>query len=52
MNDDSLYDSARRPFIDVAHTCLKGSLIYLDQGAGEVAHTSLGLQFLFGEDWE
>ena len=53
MNDEALYDSSRRPFIDnVAHICLKGALIYLDQGAGEVVHTSLGLQFLFGEDLE
>ena len=45
----ALLDAARRPFVDVAQECLSGSLVYLDQGAGEVAHSSLGLPFLLGE---
>ena len=44
-----LLDAARRPFVDVAQEYISGSLVYLDQGAGEVAHSSLGLPFLLGE---
>ena len=49
MNGENLRESARRPFIDVAQTCIRGALIYLDQGAGEVTQSSLGLPFLLGE---
>lgn len=51
MADELLRDSARRPFVDVAQTYLKDSIVYLDHGAGELAHTSLGLPFLLGENY-
>mmetsp|Transcript_28477 Transcript_28477/g.62680 ORF Transcript_28477/g.62680 Transcript_28477/m.62680 type:complete len:773 (+) Transcript_28477:171-2489(+) len=44
---DTTFEVAKRPFLDIA-TDISGSLVYLDAGAGEVAHTSLGLSFLLG----
>eukprot|EP00854_Cymbomonas_tetramitiformis_P000546 gene546-938_t len=42
-----LLEEARRPFVEVA-VDLADALIYLDAGAGEAAHFTLGLRFFFG----
>ncbi|GAX79314.1 hypothetical protein CEUSTIGMA_g6755.t1 [Chlamydomonas eustigma] len=44
---DVLIDSARRPFLDNAFE-IQGSILYLDQGAAELASTTLGLPFIWG----
>lgn len=45
---ESLLEVAKRPLLDVAAE-VSGALVYLDQGAGEFAHLSLGPAFLFGK---
>ncbi|GBG82681.1 hypothetical protein CBR_g35046 [Chara braunii] len=42
-----LIEESRRPFFDVAPDIV-GALVYLDDGAGELAHFNLGLPFLYG----
>jgi hypothetical protein len=46
--DEPLSEAVKRPFLDIA-VDIAGALVYLDAGAGEVAHLSLGASFLLGE---
>lgn len=45
---ESLLEIAKRPWLDVAPE-INGSIVYLDAGAAEFVHVSLGAPFLFGE---
>lgn len=45
--EEPLSEIVKQPFLDVAAD-IAGALVYLDDGAGEVAHLSLGASFLFG----
>jgi len=45
----ALAEVAARPFLDIAGD-LNQSLVYLDAGAGELVHLSVGLSTLFGEN--
>jgi hypothetical protein len=44
----NLLEVCRRPWVDLAPEICE-ALVYLDAGAGEVVHLSLGLPFLLGE---
>lgn len=46
---ENLQELAKKPFLDVA-TDISDALVYLDPGASEVAHVSLGPSFLFGKE--
>ncbi|EFJ44105.1 hypothetical protein VOLCADRAFT_95747 [Volvox carteri f. nagariensis] len=43
-----MFEVIQGAVLDLAES-LQGSLLYLDAGAGEIAQTTLGLPFLFGE---
>ncbi len=48
LQDEPLPEVVKKPFLDIA-TEISGALVYLDDGASEVAHLSLGASFLLGE---